>query len=182
MCWGRSWSNNAFYACTRIFASCLQDAMAQRFYNLVLLPRVVEDLKFNKRLNYHLYQASPATPTRPAPSDRDFAAFLRPGARAGPRCARAGPARASLGCCPARLAQQAVQLARLLSSWFAARFAARGGRAAWLDEELRGSRQLGMCCAAGCFTRAARWLPHACLDALLKAGAMLLLFSSLQAR
>jgi hypothetical protein len=31
--------------------------MAQRFYNLVLLPRVVEDLKFNKRLNYHLYQA-----------------------------------------------------------------------------------------------------------------------------
>jgi hypothetical protein len=34
--------------------------MAQRFYNLVLLPRVVEDLKFNKRLNYHLYQAKPA--------------------------------------------------------------------------------------------------------------------------
>ena len=62
------WSNNAFYACTRIFASCLQDAMAQRFYNLVLLPRVVEDLKFNKRLNYHLYQARPHPPCSQSPA------------------------------------------------------------------------------------------------------------------
>ncbi|EKX36557.1 hypothetical protein GUITHDRAFT_158664 [Guillardia theta CCMP2712] len=52
-----AWSNHAYYACTRIFASCLQDQMAQRFYNLVLLPRVIDDLKQNKRLNYHLYQA-----------------------------------------------------------------------------------------------------------------------------
>ena len=36
--------------------------MAQRFYNLVLLPRVVEDLKFNKRLNYHLYQVARLAP------------------------------------------------------------------------------------------------------------------------
>lgn len=31
--------------------------MAQRFYNLVLLPRVRDDLAEYKRLNFHLYQA-----------------------------------------------------------------------------------------------------------------------------
>ena len=51
------WSNHAYYAATRIFASCLSSDLAQRFYNLVLLPRVVADLKRNRRLNYHLYQA-----------------------------------------------------------------------------------------------------------------------------
>ena len=36
------WSNHAYYAATRIFASCLSADLAQRFYNLVLLPRVVQ--------------------------------------------------------------------------------------------------------------------------------------------
>lgn len=51
---------------TRIFASNLNAKMAQRqvlfnftlrmrFYNLVLLPRVLEDIKRNKKLNFHLY-------------------------------------------------------------------------------------------------------------------------------
>lgn len=31
--------------------------MAQRFYNLVLLPRVRDDLAEYKRLNFHLYQS-----------------------------------------------------------------------------------------------------------------------------
>lgn len=31
--------------------------MAQRFYNLVLLPRVRDDISEYKRLNFHLYQA-----------------------------------------------------------------------------------------------------------------------------
>ena len=31
-----SWSNHAYYAATRIFASCLSADLAQRFYNLVL--------------------------------------------------------------------------------------------------------------------------------------------------
>lgn len=31
--------------------------MAQRFYNLVLLPRIRDDLVEFKRLNFHLYQA-----------------------------------------------------------------------------------------------------------------------------
>ena len=31
--------------------------MAQRFYNLVLLPRIRDDIDEYKRLNFHLYQA-----------------------------------------------------------------------------------------------------------------------------
>lgn len=31
--------------------------MAQRFYNLVLLPRVRDDIAEYKRLNFHLYSA-----------------------------------------------------------------------------------------------------------------------------
>ena len=33
-----SWSNHAYYAATRIFASCLSADLAQRFYNLVFSP------------------------------------------------------------------------------------------------------------------------------------------------
>ena len=42
---------------TKIFASNMNAAMAQRFYGLVLLPRVRADIQEAKRLNYHLYQA-----------------------------------------------------------------------------------------------------------------------------
>lgn len=41
----------------RIFASNLKERMAQRFYNLVLLPRVRDDIAEYKRLNFHLYMA-----------------------------------------------------------------------------------------------------------------------------
>ncbi|CAG9861732.1 unnamed protein product [Phyllotreta striolata] len=51
------WSAAAMYQATRIFASNLKENMAQRFYNLVLLPRVRDDLAEYKRLNFHLYQA-----------------------------------------------------------------------------------------------------------------------------
>ncbi|KAJ8979839.1 hypothetical protein NQ317_007604 [Molorchus minor] len=51
------WSAAAMYQATRIFASNLKEKMAQRFYNLVLLPRVRDDLAEFKRLNFHLYQA-----------------------------------------------------------------------------------------------------------------------------
>ena len=51
------WSAAAMYQATRIFASNLKDKMAQRFYNLVLLPRIRDDLMEYKRLNFHLYQA-----------------------------------------------------------------------------------------------------------------------------
>eukprot|EP00249_Psilotum_nudum_P016165 c25690_g1_i2 orf=206-1621(+) len=52
-----NWSANAMYQATRIFASNLNAKMAQRFYNLVLLPRVRRDIKMNKRLHFALYQS-----------------------------------------------------------------------------------------------------------------------------
>ncbi|XP_030746698.1 bystin [Sitophilus oryzae] len=52
-----SWSAAAMYQGTRIFASNLKDKMAQRFFNLVLLPRIRDDISEYKRLNFHLYQA-----------------------------------------------------------------------------------------------------------------------------
>lgn len=45
------------YQATRIFTSNLKEKMAQRFFNLVLLPRVRDDIAEYKRLNFHLYQA-----------------------------------------------------------------------------------------------------------------------------
>jgi len=51
------WSANAMDEGTKLFASNLNQAMAQRFFNLVLLPAVREDIFENKRLNFNLYQA-----------------------------------------------------------------------------------------------------------------------------
>ena len=45
------------FAATRMFASNLNPKAAQRFYNLVLLPRVEDDINEEKKLNYHLYMA-----------------------------------------------------------------------------------------------------------------------------
>ncbi|KAL1117798.1 hypothetical protein AAG570_004113 [Ranatra chinensis] len=52
-----TWSAATMYMATRIFASNLKDKMAQRFFNLVLLPRVQDDIAEYKRLNFHLFQA-----------------------------------------------------------------------------------------------------------------------------
>ncbi|XP_050432162.1 bystin [Adelges cooleyi] len=52
-----SWSAAAMYQGVRIFASNLKENMAQRFYNLVLLPRVRDDIDEYKKLNFHLYEA-----------------------------------------------------------------------------------------------------------------------------
>eukprot|EP00040_Diaphanoeca_grandis_P032868 m.200048 g.200048 ORF g.200048 m.200048 type:complete len:443 (-) comp32758_c1_seq1:231-1559(-) len=51
------WSAAAMFQATRVFASNLKSKMAQRFYNLVLLPRVRDDIADYKKLNFHLYQA-----------------------------------------------------------------------------------------------------------------------------
>lgn len=51
------WSPNAMYQVTRVFASNLNARMAQRFYNLVLLPRIRNDIREHKRLHFALYQA-----------------------------------------------------------------------------------------------------------------------------
>ena len=51
------WSASAMLQATRIFSSNLSVTKAQRFYNLVLLPRVRDDIAEYKRLNFHLYMA-----------------------------------------------------------------------------------------------------------------------------
>lgn len=51
------WSAAAVYQATRIFVSNLNAKMSQRFYNLVLLPRIRDDIAEYKRLNFHLYMA-----------------------------------------------------------------------------------------------------------------------------
>merc|ERR1719209_1234221 len=51
------WSAAAVYQATRIFASNLKEKMAQRFFNLILMPRIRDDIDTYHRLNFHLYQA-----------------------------------------------------------------------------------------------------------------------------
>ncbi|VDK82392.1 unnamed protein product [Litomosoides sigmodontis] len=51
------WSAAAMYQATRIFASNLHSRMCQRFYNLILLPRLRDDISEYKKLNFHLFQA-----------------------------------------------------------------------------------------------------------------------------
>tara|TARA_R110002050_G_scaffold114300_4_gene229683 strand:- start:188 stop:1012 length:825 start_codon:yes stop_codon:yes gene_type:complete len=60
------WSPCAVYQGTKIFSSNLNEHMAQRFYGLVLLPRVRDDIKENKKLNYHLYQSLKKALYKPA--------------------------------------------------------------------------------------------------------------------
>lgn len=52
-----NWTAAAMYQATRLFASNLKEKMAQRFYNLVLLPRIRDDIDEFKKLNFHLYEA-----------------------------------------------------------------------------------------------------------------------------
>ncbi|XP_054253891.1 bystin [Indicator indicator] len=61
-----AWTAAAMYQATRIFSSNLKERMAQRFYNLVLLPRVRDDIAEYKRLNFHLYMALKKALFKPA--------------------------------------------------------------------------------------------------------------------
>ena len=60
------WSAAAMWQATRIFASNLNSSRAQRFFNLILLPRVRDDITEYKRLNYHLYSALKKALYKPA--------------------------------------------------------------------------------------------------------------------
>ena len=51
------WTPHAHYQATKIFASNLNDNLAQRYFNLVLLPAIRADIKQNKKLHFQLYQA-----------------------------------------------------------------------------------------------------------------------------
>ncbi|XP_054815332.1 bystin [Prosopis cineraria] len=61
-----NWSPNAIYQATRIFSSNLGVKKAERFYKLVLLPRVREDIRKNKRLHFALYQSLKKSLYKPA--------------------------------------------------------------------------------------------------------------------
>ncbi|NXF85107.1 BYST protein, partial [Eubucco bourcierii] len=61
-----AWTAAAMNQATRIFSSNLKEKMAQRFYNLVLLPRVRDDIAEYKRLNFHLYMALKKALFKPA--------------------------------------------------------------------------------------------------------------------
>ncbi|KAM6108434.1 bystin [Pterocles gutturalis] len=61
-----TWTAAAMYQATRIFSSNLKERMAQRFYNLVLLPRIRDDIAEYKRLNFHLYMALKKALFKPA--------------------------------------------------------------------------------------------------------------------
>ncbi|XP_050371041.1 bystin [Argentina anserina] len=61
-----NWSPNAMYQATRIFASNLTAKKVERFYKLILLPRVREDIRKNKRLHFALYQALKKSLYKPA--------------------------------------------------------------------------------------------------------------------
>jgi essential nuclear protein 1 len=51
------WTPHAHYQATKIFASNLNDNLAQRYFNLVLLPAIRTDVRENKKLHFQLYQA-----------------------------------------------------------------------------------------------------------------------------
>jgi len=61
-----TWTPAAMYQATRIFTSNLNAKMAQRFFNLVLLPRVRDDIAEYRRLNYHLYMSLKKSLFKPA--------------------------------------------------------------------------------------------------------------------
>lgn len=61
-----NWTPAAMYQASRIFVSNLNAKMAQRFFNLVLLPRIRDDIAEYKRLNYHLYMALKKSLFKPA--------------------------------------------------------------------------------------------------------------------
>ncbi|GAB5353026.1 hypothetical protein AAMO2058_000003200 [Amorphochlora amoebiformis] len=52
-----NWTPQAMFIATRMFAASTTERVAQRFYKLVLLPRVRQDIEVHRRLNYHLYRA-----------------------------------------------------------------------------------------------------------------------------
>ncbi|XP_002735758.1 bystin-like [Saccoglossus kowalevskii] len=60
------WTAAAMYQATRIFVSNLNAKLAQRFLNLLLLPRIRDDITEYKRLNFHLYMALKKSLFKPA--------------------------------------------------------------------------------------------------------------------
>jgi len=60
------WSVQAHFVATRLFASAFNPKLAQRFYSLILLPKIRSDIEQHKQLNFHLYQALKKSLYKPA--------------------------------------------------------------------------------------------------------------------
>jgi essential nuclear protein 1 len=61
-----AWSAVATREATKLFASNMNARMAQRFFNLVLLPAVQDDIREHGKLNFHLYLALKKALYKPA--------------------------------------------------------------------------------------------------------------------
>jgi len=61
-----TWSPAAMYQASCIFVSNLNPRMAQRFFNLVLLPAVRQDIGEHKKLNFHYFRALRKSLFKPA--------------------------------------------------------------------------------------------------------------------
>ncbi|TVU16625.1 hypothetical protein EJB05_40198 [Eragrostis curvula] len=61
-----NWSPNAVYQATRLFSSNMSTKNAERFYEAILLPRVRNDIRQNKRLHFALYQSLKKSLYKPA--------------------------------------------------------------------------------------------------------------------
>lgn len=61
-----NWSPAAMYEAVAIFASNLNPRMAQRFYNLVLLPAIRQNIAEYGKLNFHYYRSLRKTIFKPA--------------------------------------------------------------------------------------------------------------------
>ncbi|OMH79676.1 hypothetical protein AX774_g6891 [Zancudomyces culisetae] len=61
-----NWTANAVFMATRIFISNMKPKQAQIFLNTIVLEHVREDIKQNKKLNYHLYMALKKALYKPA--------------------------------------------------------------------------------------------------------------------
>jgi essential nuclear protein 1 len=69
------WSPQAMFEACKIFTSNFNAQMAQRFFNLVLLPAVRSNIEQYKKLNYHLYMAVKKAVFKP---NAFFKGFLLP--------------------------------------------------------------------------------------------------------
>lgn len=62
----QAWSYHSVAAATKLFATALNPKLAQRFYSLVLLPRIENALETEAKLNPHLYEALRHSVYKPA--------------------------------------------------------------------------------------------------------------------
>lgn len=52
-----NWTAASMCEAVKLFSSNLKDDMAQRFYNIILLPRLRDEIAEYKKLNFHMYNA-----------------------------------------------------------------------------------------------------------------------------